>query len=221
MNRSVLKELWRAYGTLCTLLSLPLLSLMYGLINKPRGEVTILTTGLDRLTPFIPAFVIPYAFWVVYIYSCFLYFFFTDRRMYAVTLTSYVICALVCFAFYMVFQTTVPRPIVSGSGLLEKLVRFVYYRDEPYNCFPSIHCFSSWLVLKAFWKSATRTAGKLLFAGTASVTIILSTLFIKQHVVLDALAAILLVEIVFWMVDRLAMWVQPAPSVEQTIRSRA
>lgn len=219
MKRSVVKELWHAYGTLCTLLTLPLLSLMYALVNKPHGDVTSLVTALDRMIPFLPVFVIPYAVWVVYIYSCFLYFYFKDRKTYAVTLASYVICALVCYGIYFTFQTTVPRPEISGNGLFEIMVRFIYERDEPYNCFPSIHCFSSYLVMKAFWKSGLRTPGKLAFVSATSILIILSTLFIKQHVVVDALAAVLLVEIVYWTVSRLAVLANPA--VESTVRIRA
>lgn len=212
-------ELWRYYTPLCTLLSLPLLSLMYALLNKPRGDVTNLVTGVDRMTPFLPIFVVPYLLWVVYIYTCFVYFFHKDRKTYHITLLTYIVCALICYGFYIVFQTTVPRPVISGSGLLNDLVRFVYRRDEPYNCFPSIHCFSSYLVMKSFWKSSFRTRPKVIFATAASCSIILSTLFIKQHVVVDVLAAVLLVEIVYWAVSRLTQSVYPV--MQSSVRVKA
>lgn len=190
------------------LLAFPAMAAVYAYLNKPGDKVYSLVTEFDRATPFIPVFAVPYAGWIFYILLCLVYFFRKDPALYYKTLTSYVICASVCYCIYSFYQTTVPRPSVTGEGPLEALVRYLYKRDQPFNCFPSIHCFSSYLMMKALYTSGFKTLRNRLVIYGLSITIIISTLLVKQHVILDALSAIILVEFVFWTVGRCTPYVQ-------------
>lgn len=177
------------------MLIFPLLGELYHLVDHPTKHVFSLVTELDRLTPFIKYFAVPYGVWIFYIYVCLVYFFFRDRQAYYRSILIYTVSALTCYAIYSVFQTTVPRPAVPGNDLFSGLVRFIYNRDEPFNCFPSIHVFSSYMVLRLCVNSRSTGRWSKIIIPTMSVLIILSTLFMKQHVILDAVAGILLVEI--------------------------
>lgn len=193
-----MKPFLRKIAPLSTMLIFPLLGMIYAVINNnPSKQVYNLVTDLDRSTPFLKIFVLPYSVWIFYIYVCLVYFFFKDAKVYYRSLATYVICALVCYMVYLVYQTTVPRPIVTGDDVFSQLMRYVYNRDQPFNCFPSIHVFSCYLVMKALYKSSFKTVWNQTLIYGMSTLIILSTLFVKQHVIMDVVAGILLAEFVY------------------------
>jgi membrane-associated phospholipid phosphatase len=102
-----------------------------------------------------------------------------------------------------VFQTTVPRPEVVGNDPISKLMQYIYNRDKPFNCFPSIHCFSSYMVMRLIWKSPARNWVNIILISGMSLLIIASTLFVKQHVIMDVVGAIALVEIYYFIFFKL------------------
>lgn len=179
------------------MLVFPVLGLMYAWTNSvDNREVYHLVTAMDETIPFVKAFALPYSIWIFYIYVCLIYFFMKDVNVFYRALMTYVVCTLICYLIYSVFQTTVPRPIVTGSDPISQLMSYIYQRDRPYNCFPSIHCFSSYLVMRTIWTSSFRNKWNVTLITTMSSIIIMSTLFVKQHVIMDALAGIFLVEVV-------------------------
>lgn len=198
-----MKPLLRRLAPLGTMLIFPVLGMIYAVINtNPGDRIYNLVTDLDRGTPFLKVFVLPYAIWIFYIYACLIYFYFKDPKVYYRSLATYTICALVCYMIYLVYQTTVPRPVVAGNDVFSDLIRYVYNRDEPYNCFPSIHVFSSYLVMKALYKSDFRNGINQSLIYGMSTLIICSTLFVKQHVIMDVVAGIFLAEMVYRLVLR-------------------
>lgn len=99
----------------------------------------------------------------------------------------------VCFVIYFLFQTTVPRPPVPGNDIWSQLVRSMYSFDNPFNAFPSIHVLTSYSLLKGCYDTPELS---LFLRGTTGITslfIIVSTLFLKQHTILDAIASIAIV----------------------------
>lgn len=189
--------LLKLYWPLGLMLIFPVLGELYHIVNKLPSEVTDLTTPIDQAIPFIKYFSVPYSIWIFYIYVCIVYFFFRDRTSYYRSIILYTICALTCYVIYLVFQTTVPRPEVIGNDPFAMLMRFIYNRDLPYNCFPSIHCFSSYLVMRLILKSPARNRVNTTLICGMSFLIIASTLFVKQHVIWDVIGAVALVEVYY------------------------
>jgi membrane-associated phospholipid phosphatase len=195
----ILKKIeWRKYAPLLFMLVFPILGYMYAWSNNPNQDQMPykLLTAVDQAIPVIKVFALPYSIWIIYIYVCVVYFFKKDVNVYYRSLVTYTICALACYLIYSVFQTTVPRPLIIGDDPLSNLLRYIYNRDEPYNCFPSIHCFSSYMVMRMVWTSSFRNKLNVTVITGMSSIIILSTLFVKQHVILDAIAGIFLVEVI-------------------------
>jgi membrane-associated phospholipid phosphatase len=189
---------WKNYSPLLLMLVFPILGIIYAMSNNNSNqEVYSLLTAVDQSIPFIKAFALPYSVWIFYIYVCLVYFFKKDINVYYRALLTYIICALICYLIYSVFQTTVPRPMVIGSDPISRLMRYIYNRDQPFNCFPSIHCFSSYMVMRMVWTGSFRNKWNVTLITGMSSLIIISTLFVKQHVIMDALAGIFLVEVVF------------------------
>lgn len=188
------------------MLVFPMLGMIYAAVNQVGDKVWQLVTPLDRAIPFVKWFAVPYSVWIIYIYICVLFFFIKDVRTYYRAIATYTLCALLCYFVYSFFQTTVPRPHLSGSDPLTQLIAYIYHRDRPFNCFPSIHCFSSYMVFRILAGSSFKTRRSLTLVGIGSGLIILSTQFIKQHVLLDLVAAIALVELVLPVVVRAERW---------------
>ncbi|QGQ93700.1 phosphatase PAP2 family protein [Paenibacillus psychroresistens] len=193
-----------------TMLIFPFLGMLYHWVNQPKVTVYSLMTNADNAIPFVRFFVLPYSIWIFYIYICLIYFFIKEIKVYYRTLLIYTLCALLCYFIYTFFQTTVPRPNLVGDDVFTRLTQYVYNRDLPYNCFPSIHCFSCYLVMKAIYKSSFKNRiNQTLIYGMSSL-IILSTLFVKQHAMMDALAGFLLVEMVYLVIARIENQLNPS-----------
>lgn len=182
---------------LSLLLSIPLVGSLYVWLNRLDLPSFSLETDLDRQIPFLKIFILPYLGWYAFLLAGFVYLAFRDKTVYLRTLARFLIGMLVCYAVYLFYQTTVSRPDVSGDGILDWLVLLVYRHDQPYNCFPSTHVLTSYCMLKAYREaSGIRLSVRWAVAGIA-VLIMLSTLFVKQHVLLDAAGAIAVVEAVY------------------------
>jgi len=80
-----------------------------------------------------------------------------------------------------------------GDDILSQFVRKMYSHDKPMNCFPSIHVYTT--VLFTYFILITNRLKKYQIAMmvTWAVSIVLSTLFVKQHVILDVVGACALV----------------------------
>jgi membrane-associated phospholipid phosphatase len=145
--------------------------------------------ALDRMLPLKPEWALVYG--PLYLFLILLPVFVVRqpihvRRTFCAYLTVWTI-AFVCF---LAFPTTAPRPaLVAGNGFAVWGLRFLYAADPPYNCFPSIHVAHSFVsALTCF--CVHRRVG--VFAMMAASIVAVSTLFTKQHYVLDVLAGVLL-----------------------------
>ncbi|CAI6083999.1 hypothetical protein PAECIP112173_04145 [Paenibacillus sp. JJ-100] len=192
--------------SLSLMLSLAVMGLFYDILNSPERGYVVLNSPMDQMIPFIPAMSIPYLGWYPFVFGVLAYLCAKDRLMYYRVLLTMNICVWICYLIYFNFQTMVPRPELTGSGLGLTLVGWLYSQDRPFNCFPSIHALHSYLVMRAVLSVPNiRKSVKGLVATGASI-IIASTLLIKQHVVYDALGAIILGECIFTIVTGLALY---------------
>ncbi len=185
---------------LLLLLSIPIVKIFYVLLNNPGRGAISLVTDIDRNIPFLKGFIVPYIGWYFFIFAVLIYFCFKDRKMYHKSLIAINLGILVCYAVYIIFQTTVPRPVLTGDDIFTRLVAFIYSVDRPYNCFPSIHTLISSILIMAINKSKIKKSRNTVIITGVAVCIILSTLFVKQHVTLDVVAAILLGRAIFKLV---------------------
>ncbi len=185
---------------LLLLLSIPIVKILYVLLNNPGRGAISLVTDIDRNIPFLKGFIVPYIGWYFFIFAVLIYFCFKDRKMYHKSLIAINLGILVCYAVYIIFQTTVPRPVLTGDDIFTRLVAFIYSVDRPYNCFPSIHTLVSSILIMAINKSKIKKSRNTVIITGVAVCIILSTLFVKQHVTLDVVAAILLGRAIFKLV---------------------
>ncbi|MFC4809395.1 phosphatase PAP2 family protein [Paenibacillus sp. GCM10023250] len=189
-----------AWLPLLWMLLLPILNLFYVLLNRPGEQVHRLATGFDRALPVIPAFSVPYVLWYPFVALTLIGLFLRDRRSYYRMLGALCLGLVMCYLVYACFQTTVDRPAVAGDGLFPSLMRGVYANDAPFNCFPSIHVLTSYLMLRAAssYRLPLRAGIRIM-----SVLIMCSTLFVKQHVIADVAAGIATAELAYFACGRI------------------
>ncbi|MBT2638287.1 MULTISPECIES: phosphatase PAP2 family protein [unclassified Bacillus (in: firmicutes)] len=185
------------------LLVMPVLGLIYKILNNNPREAVILSTDLDDKIPFLSIFIIPYIIWYAFILGYLIYFWYKDTRIYLKTLTLIVIGELVCFVIYFFFQTTVPRPNLVGDGILIELVGMIYSHDQPYNAFPSIHVLTTFAIILGNINIRNKHIIHSIFVPVMGSLIIISTLFVKQHYILDMFASMFLTSFIYGIVFEL------------------
>lgn len=187
MSTKFLLLLTRVLGAI----SIPLVSLLHWQLNCYRDGVLLVDTALDHIIPFNALFVIPYLYFHLFMAASITYFAYIGGSYFwrmIVSLNAGTIIS--CIIFYL-YPTTVIRPILSGEGFLLDMVRMVYSMDNPYDCFPSLHVLHTHIMTYFLIKQFSNTLATV--AGTTSFLLIsLSTVFIKQHSILDVLAAMML-----------------------------
>lgn len=171
-------------------------NIFYGLLNNSNRGFNSLMLDIDRSTPFIKEFIIPYIIWYPFILIFLVYICLKDKTTYYKTLISLNIGLIICYIIFYFFQTTVLRPELIGSDVFIKLVKFIYAHDEPYNCFPSVHVITTYTVMKGV-NFASKEKPILMLSNVIGILIILSTIFVKQHVILDVIASIVLGDTIF------------------------
>jgi membrane-associated phospholipid phosphatase len=106
------------------------------------------------------------------------------------TFRAFLMVWTVAYVCFLVYPTMAPRPVeVMGDGFVVWSLQFLYSADPPYNCFPSLHVAHSFVSALACWR-VHRGVG--IAAGVCASLIGVSTLFTKQHYILDVIAGILL-----------------------------
>ena len=105
------------------------------------------------------------------------------------------IAKLMCLLCFIAIPTTMMRPEITGNGFSDWLSKLIYMADNPDNLFPSIHCLESWIVCRGAMKCKKmgNTYKIIMFVG--AVLVFASTLLVKQHVFVDIIGGIGVVEI--------------------------
>lgn len=183
------------------ILLLGLVSPIYAILNQSTAGAVDVTIGLDAHIPFLKEWVIPYLMWYPFIYGMLIYLCFVDRKRYYEALTSIVAGKLICFVIYFFWQSTVPRPEVIGNDVFAQLMRFVYSADQPVNCLPSIHVLTTFVLMLIVFHRKDNHKLEYAIVTCIGSLIILSTLFTKQHAILDATAGMILAFVILTVVQ--------------------
>ncbi|WP_312473135.1 phosphatase PAP2 family protein [Neobacillus sp.] len=192
-----MKNLLKKAPYLLLLLVLPPLGKIYELLNNRSGNAVDISSTIDQIIPFLSIFIIPYILWYAYLFVYLVYFCFKDTKVYMKTLFLIVIAELICFVIYFFFQTTVPRPALTGNNFLTGLVQWIYLNDRPVNCFPSIHVLTTFAIMLASFHIKNKHLVTNFCIHIFGTLIIISTLFVKQHVILDMIGSMFLITFLY------------------------
>lgn len=149
--------------------------------------------ALDDYIPLMEYFLIPYLFWFVFLVGIHLYTLLYDVpafvKMEKFIIISYSIAVLVYLLFPNCQQL---RPAeFARDNLFTRFLAHFYQFDTNTNVCPSIHVIGSVAVVLGAWNArGLSTVGWRWAFGITGFLISISTVFLRQHSVLDLLAAI-------------------------------
>jgi membrane-associated phospholipid phosphatase len=119
------------------------------------------------------------------------------RELFRQTLKAYLFVMLVSYVGFWLYPTIAPRTEKSTvSGFAEWGLQLFYDIDQPYGCFPSLHVAYSFVGALACYRMHR---GVGVAASLWSVLIGLSTVYTKQHFVVDAIAGGILGIAAYWL----------------------
>lgn len=191
---------YRVTLSMVTLIALVPFYIFIGVANAGRPHHTPVI-GLDAMIPLAPVWSLIYGA---------LYLFLIVLPVVAIwnedlirrTVRAYLSIWLTAYAVFLLYPTVAPRPdgdIVPGTGFGAWGLRLLYDMDPPVNCFPSLHVAHSFVGAFAVWRMHRRL-GVIAIGCAASVG--LSTLFTKQHYVLDVIGGFVLAYVPYFIFMR-------------------
>lgn len=150
---------------------------------------------LDDIVPFCEWFLLPYLFWFVFLIGMLFYTAFWDIKSFKKYMWFIVITYTVTIIIYLLFPNQ-QELRVTDPGRSNALIDFIHWYydfDTNTNVCPSLHVIGSVAVLYASWNSKhfKKWGWRIAFTVT-TVLISISTVFLKQHSVLDIPPALLL-----------------------------
>ncbi len=157
---------------------------------------------IDHKIPFISAFIIIYILsyvqWVVGYLSVA-----REEENFALrVISAEIIAKIICLAIFLLLPTAMARPEILGNDIFGKLTKLIYTIDTPTNLFPSIHCLESWIIFRTSF--GLKKIGRWIVPVYAifAVLVFITVLFVRQHLILDIPAAILVGEISLYLSRR-------------------
>ena len=159
-----------------------------------------LTTQLDRMVPLVPG-------WMYIYFGCYLFWvinYIMVARIHKENpddfyrfVTTDMMSRIVCGVFFFLMPTTNVRPEVIGDTFADVMLRFLYSIDQPANLFPSIHCLVSWMCFIGIRGNKRVPVWYQAFSCIFALLVVISTQTTKQHYIVDAIAGILIAEVLF------------------------
>lgn len=152
-------------------------------------------TFVDSYIPFLPFMIIPYMLYpVVMAVPLFV----NLRKMEMKSLLiSLLFASLITYLFAFSYSVSPsPRHLFFGEerGVLIFILKTLYKYDTSPIYFPSLHALHSLLIGIHLWKNGNE--GKVLLPCALLISI--STVFVKQHFIVDTLASLLIAPIIYY-----------------------
>ena len=165
------------------------------LLEMRDEEYYLIECSLDKKIPFVEEFVIPYVSWFGLLAGALFWSMFCCKKDFLRLAFVMFTGNTICLGSYLIAPNGIDlRPEAVPDNLWGWLVGLLYQADTPTNVCPSIHVSSSVAVALAGWKSELLRGRKmlriLLYIWVALIC--LSTMFIKQHSIVDVFWGIVL-----------------------------
>ena len=171
--------------------------------DRTPEKMHLIHMPADDMIPFCEFFIIPYILWFFYITAVIVYFAFYNknvREYWQLILTLAIGMTLFLIVSWFYPNGHDLRPVVfERDNIFVDMVKQLYKTDTSTNILPSIHVYNSVAVHIAVKKCRALEKNNAVQYGSLilSVLIILSTMFLKQHSILDVLLALLLNGVVY------------------------
>lgn len=166
-------------------------------LERSNMEPHIIHSIVDDYIPFCEYFIIPYMMWYGFVAVTLWYFAFKckEKEEYYELISTLIVGNTVFLITSFVYPNGQNlRPELVGDSFFVQAVKILYWVDTPTNILPSMHVFNAIACCTAFFKNSKCQKSKTFLTGTGLLTIliILSTMCLKQHSVIDVILAVIL-----------------------------
>lgn len=149
---------------------------------------------LDDMIPFTPfmitVYILAYVSWIV----GFVVIGRESRHVCYEVCVAEQIAKFMCLIAFIAIPSTIVRPEITGTGIFDQLTNLIYNMDSADNLLPSIHCLENWICFRGAMRCKKVGTGYRTIMFVSALLVFASTLMVKQHVFLDVIAAIIVVE---------------------------
>lgn len=168
----------------------------------------LIHVGLDDKIPFIEYFIVPYLLWFAYIAVTIGYFMFFAEKSEFYRLVTLLFGGMTIF---LIVSTIYPNGLnlrpdtFVRDNVFVDMVKALYATDTSTNVLPSIHVYNSIGAYLAISHNAALRKHKWLQASalTLTILIVLSTMFLKQHSVVDVVTGCAMASIMYFLVYKM------------------
>lgn len=189
------------------ILYVPIYMPFFFLVEKTTHDVTYINIPLDECIPFVEEFIVPYFLWFPFMAVAIAYVFFKDKKEF------FAMCwnLIIGMSLFIVVSFFFPNGLNLRPGTMPRdnifiwACEYLYKIDTPTNVLPSIHVFNSLACGISFGRALARRVHKksAIAAYAMAGLICISTMFVKQHSVVDVAAGLLLSGLCFLLLRRL------------------
>lgn len=201
MFRKALRKIIPTYAILPLLLTGISLVMSFGLAKLIQMifpfEYIDLTIGADQYFPFNPGWVLVYVETFIFWLLAYTTIARENAQRACYLAAADMVNKFLCLLIFLFLPTTNVRPEFEVDGLFTFGMNIVYFLDTPTNLFPSMHCSIAWMAARLLLSSKhlKHRPTTCICAFGFSVLVFLSTLFTKQHVILDVFGGVLVAEL--------------------------
>lgn len=149
---------------------------------------------VDHKIPFLPVFSVPYMLAYVQWFACFIVVSRYEKNYCYKVMCGEMIAKVLAGVIFLLFPTTMLRAEINGTDIFSQAVGMIYRLDAPTNLFPSIHCLESYICMRVVIEMKSADKSFRIANVIMSLLVFMSTVFIKQHVVLDFFGAVIVAE---------------------------
>ena len=179
-----------ALVTVCFTWGLPQL-FSYGASNFP-------SIPLDNSIPLVTEFVwvyyftFPLAIFTIYVL------YYTNREAMFEIVIAFMLSCFISMIFYFCYPTEMIKPALDPVTFSDKFTIATWNASRPVCCLPSQHCFMALSCIIASFHEKKIHISVRIFTFVCGILIICSTVLIKQHYLLDAIASLCILVPIFF-----------------------
>lgn len=169
---------------------------------SPAGGFNIIHTAVDDMIPVVEIFIIPYILWLPYLCAGMIAI--AIRSRFLSRKTAYML--MTGMTLFVVISIVYPNAlelrdaIPDRSNIFMDLINYLHAIDTPTDVFPSLHVYDALVVAAGLHLTFKDKKIMLILSDILTVLIVLSTMFIKQHSIIDVIGAFVMFAVVFILV---------------------
>lgn len=158
------------------------------------GNFHIIHTAIDDMIPVIEVFIIPYALWLPYLCAGMIAIAIRSRKISRKTsymlMTGMTLFIIISLAYPNALELRAQLP--DRENIFMDCIAYLHSIDTPTDVLPSLHVYDALAVAAGIHFAFREKKALLISSDILCALIVLSTMFIKQHSVIDVISAFII-----------------------------